>query len=145
MVTYHDGDLLKSGCQMICHQVNEFGVMGAGIAKQIKAQFPKAYQDYKEFCNIVGLKHGKVVFSENDGVIIANCFSQIYWQTEVKLVEEVVKTIIKYCKDNQIKTVGIPYKYGCGLAGGDWVIVQRVFLKHFENSDINLQIWKYEN
>ena len=36
MIKFFNGDLLKSGCDIICHQVNEYGVMGAGIAKQIK-------------------------------------------------------------------------------------------------------------
>lgn len=32
-MTYYKGDLLKSPCNMICHQVNCQGVMGDGIAK----------------------------------------------------------------------------------------------------------------
>ena len=44
MIKFFNGDLLKSGCDIICHQVNEYGVMGAGIAKQIKEKYPKALE-----------------------------------------------------------------------------------------------------
>lgn len=37
MITHHNGDLLKSGCDIICHQVNLQGIMGGGLAKQIAA------------------------------------------------------------------------------------------------------------
>ena len=33
---------------VICHQVNCQGVMGAGIAKQIRARWPEVYEDYKK-------------------------------------------------------------------------------------------------
>jgi O-acetyl-ADP-ribose deacetylase (regulator of RNase III) len=44
MVTYHDGDLLESKCEVICHQTNCKGVMGSGIAKVIRLFYPEAYQ-----------------------------------------------------------------------------------------------------
>lgn len=34
----------------ICQQVNCKGVMGAGLAMQIRSQWPVVYQRYLEFC-----------------------------------------------------------------------------------------------
>ena len=48
MITYVKGDLLDSNCDYICHQVNCRGVMGAGIAKQIRERFPEVYRVYNE-------------------------------------------------------------------------------------------------
>ena len=45
MITYKNGDLLESNCNFICHQVNCQGVMGSGIAKQIRNLFPFVYED----------------------------------------------------------------------------------------------------
>ncbi len=65
---------------IVCHQVNCKGVMGAGLALQIKNKFPMVYKNYKDKClqienDIGGL--GDVQFcsvlSEN-GYIIANIF-----------------------------------------------------------------------
>ncbi len=41
MISYHEGDLLKSNCDVICHQVNLQGVMGGGLALQIARKFPQ--------------------------------------------------------------------------------------------------------
>lgn len=144
MITYHNGDLLKSGCEMICHQVNEFGVMCAGIAKQIRDTYPKCYTDYKQCCDTFTNAYGSVCFSKNDDLVIANCFSQICGRTDYDKLDNVVINIIKYCEKHNIRKVGIPYKYGSGLAVGSWQDVFKVFNKHFENSEIELQIWKYE-
>ena len=38
MVTIHEGDLLASNCEVICHQTNCMGAMGSGIAKAIRAR-----------------------------------------------------------------------------------------------------------
>jgi O-acetyl-ADP-ribose deacetylase (regulator of RNase III) len=43
-----NGDLLTTPINIIAHQVNCMGVMGAGLALQIKNKFEWAYQDYCE-------------------------------------------------------------------------------------------------
>lgn len=46
------GDLLKQDkVDIICHQTNCKGVMGAGIAFQIKRTYPEVFKKYKEFCD----------------------------------------------------------------------------------------------
>ena len=48
-VKYYNGDLLESGCDYICHQVNCQGVMGSGIAKSIREKWPVVFEKYKVF------------------------------------------------------------------------------------------------
>ena len=51
MIRMYDGDLIKdSSVDVICHQVNCQQVMGAGIAKQIHAMFPRVFDQYKAYC-----------------------------------------------------------------------------------------------
>ena len=45
MIHYVKGNLLDSDCDYICHQVNCQGVMGSGIAKQIRERWPEVYKD----------------------------------------------------------------------------------------------------
>ena len=80
MIKFFNGDLLKSGCDIICHQVNEYGVMGAGIAKQIKEKYPKAFDDYTKAIKEAKGK-GKnlpmfVLSKQPDSVVVANMFTQ---------------------------------------------------------------------
>jgi O-acetyl-ADP-ribose deacetylase (regulator of RNase III) len=50
MVNIVDGDILNAKENIICHQVNCQGVMGSGLAKQIKNKYPNVYAKYKKFC-----------------------------------------------------------------------------------------------
>jgi O-acetyl-ADP-ribose deacetylase (regulator of RNase III) len=49
--TVVDGDLLDQKTDVIAHQVNCLGVMGAGVALQIKNKWPEVYEGYKNFCH----------------------------------------------------------------------------------------------
>ena len=47
MVHYVKGDVTKSDCDIICHQVNCQGVMNSGVAKAIREKWPEVYDNYK--------------------------------------------------------------------------------------------------
>ena len=46
-IIFITGDLFDTKANVILHQVNCQGVMGSGIAAEIKRRFPQAYEDYK--------------------------------------------------------------------------------------------------
>lgn len=48
MIITH-GDVLNTDCWIIAHQVNCQGVMGGGLARQIKDRYPDAYINYREY------------------------------------------------------------------------------------------------
>lgn len=147
MISYHNGDLLKSGCDIICHQVNLQGVMGGGIARQIANKYPDVEKSYKLICN----KEcgGLVDICEIDypkNRFIANCFSQeLNFDTNYKWVKSCFEIVRDFAKptNNQIVKVGVPFNYGCGIANGDWDKVEKIFKDIFENESlIDFQIWK---
>ena len=47
MIKTVEVNLLEAKERCICHQVNCQGVMGSGVALQIKRKYPQAYKDYK--------------------------------------------------------------------------------------------------
>ena len=49
MIYFHNGDLLKTKYQYICHQVNCQGKMNSGIAKAIREKWPVVYQKYQDW------------------------------------------------------------------------------------------------
>ena len=55
MIRYIKGDITKSNCDIICHQVNCQGKMNSGVAKAIRAKWPKVYEEsceiHKQFRN----------------------------------------------------------------------------------------------
>ena len=110
----------------IVHQVNMQGVMGSGIAKQIKQEFPNHYKKYLEYCKSDDLFLGSS-FAE-DGVV--GVFGQEYYGSVdrntnyvalVSGMEEYINHVIReYPSNNKI---GIPHGIGCGLGGGSWKLV----------------------
>lgn len=164
MITFRNGNLLNSDCKVICHQVNCMGVMGAGIAKQIRDRWPNVYQTYRDYCVHVLLttssRHnlmGTCFLSfTDDKHIIANIFSQYDYSkkgfntryTEYEALEEALDNLKSQLLDiygteeaGKIK-IGFPYNFGCGLANGNWDTVLYILHKHFDVDDWNVEIWK---
>lgn len=147
MIKEYKGDLLKSGCDIICHQVNLQGCMGGGLAKQIATKYPECEKKYQKTCKKYDLWElsGKVqIYRTDTGQYIANCFSQDEWfRTEYIWLEEIVKNIRDFADYIGAKTIGIPKNYGCGIAIGNWEKVKRIWTNIFKDiKSIELQIWE---
>lgn len=50
MITTENGNILDDKYKIICHQVNTLGIMGAGLAKQIKERYLSCFESYKNAC-----------------------------------------------------------------------------------------------
>ena len=61
MIQYKSGDVLASGCNYICHQVNCRGKMASGIAGQIRGKWPVVYNKYQEMYDWLVSKQNKRV------------------------------------------------------------------------------------
>ena len=62
-IIYKKGDLLTTDADIIVHGCNCQGVMGSGVAKQIKEKFPNAYTIYKQREEEIGLRLGEPCFA----------------------------------------------------------------------------------
>lgn len=130
MVKYVKGNLLDSDCDYICHQVNCQGVMGSGIAKQIRERWPEVYSSYKELCtefapeillgtiDIVDIDHYPEVI---------NIFGQLtcgYDGKRYTSYDAFANALqqIKECIPYGLH-IGFPKNIGCGLGGGNWKVV----------------------
>ena len=56
MIKYIKGDILNVTEGIIVQQVNCFGVMGAGLAKQIRDKWPSVYDTKIEFTTLQKMK-----------------------------------------------------------------------------------------
>ena len=144
MVTYHNGDLFESGCGIIAHQVNLSGVMVGGLALQIARKYPHCEAQYKEKTKGI-ITLGEVFYCNEYDTIIANCFTQdIFYNTNYSAVEKAFMKLRAKAEEMGGVNIGIPYGYGCGIANGDWSIVEEIILKVFRNTTVDCQIWKFK-
>lgn len=137
MVHYVKGNLLDSNCDYICHQVNCQGVMGAGIAKQIRERWPEVYESYKdtyiEYMSYgSGWLLGKVDFVPIHDTCqeVVNMFCQDecgYDGSRYTSYDAFATALynISYRVDVGA-SIGFPKNIGCGLGGGDWQIISRL-------------------
>lgn len=151
---YKSGNLFNSTVDVLCHQVNLYGVMGAGIAAEIREKFSDVNKAYEEYCKNANNNNeeilGQVLIvqkSKNSNQYIANCFCQNEYSTDGCLtnyekMEECFESIKKWMGKNGKTEVGFPYKFGCGIAGGDWEIVEAIIENVFDEPGIIVEIWK---
>lgn len=150
------GNLLNEKCDIICHQVNCLGVMGAGIAAQIKEKWDNVFELYHNICiiskNSEELLGDCQIVKVNDPNIsyVANLFGQNLigrkgTLTNYTALEEAMRSVVEFANETYPNgcVVGFPYKIGCGIAGGDWNIVFRIIENVFENTNIIVKIVEY--
>lgn len=156
MIEYIKGNLLTEKCDIICHQVNCIGVMGAGIAAQIKHKWKNVFEQYASICHIPQhsedlLGDCQIIKVEDPNIsYVANLFGQNLVgrngvMTNYQALEEAMQSVVEFVLQEYPNgcTVGFPYKIGCGIAGGNWEIVISIIEKVFQNTNINVKIVKY--
>lgn len=135
---------------IVCHQVNCLGVMGAGLALQIKKMHPGVYKNYRDKCRqiagaIGGL--GDVQFCSviaDAGYIIANVFGQYGYGRDKQYTDydALRKAFQQIAMSFPTYTVRIPYLMGCGLGGGNWDIVYQIIEETLDAAGVAVEIWK---
>lgn len=123
----------KDAPAFILHVVNDRGYMGKGIAKQIRAQWPVVYEQYRTLFGANHLKHlGVQVHGSAQGVVVApftyvcNVFAMEGIATKQRphpfRLHLLQRALLQIGETAQQKhaVIHVPYGMGAGLAGGDW-------------------------
>lgn len=130
MIKIIKGNLLEAEEKYIIHQVNCQGVMGSGVAKQIKNKWFTVYDEYKGVCDWSKKNNngntstllGYVQFVEvTDDKIVINLFGQDRYGLEKRHTNYIA--LIKGMVDilNKVDgNIALPYKMGCDRGGADW-------------------------
>ena len=146
------GDLLEADADIICHQVNCQGVMGAGVAKQIADKLPNVKKEYVKFCNSKKLKQnllGEVQlvaanggFQQEGDPLILNIFGQFYYGHDGVYTDysALTKAFRKMNRLYKGMTLAFPHGFGCGLAGGDWQDVEPMLVKLLPDCNVKIYL-----
>lgn len=145
MIKIINKNVFDSDAHIIAHQVNIEGLMGAGIAKTIKAKFPSVYSRYHTACSKVRNRSelmGKIQLLKEKNKIIANLFAESLnknidgnRKTDYDALRCCLQKLNNSCKGHKI---AIPYKIGCGLGGGDWNIVSNIIKEECRDIDVEI-------
>lgn len=167
MIKIIDGDLLTSGADIICHQVNCQGKMGSGVAKQIKEKWSDVFIVYRKFVNDVNqLSDSKELlgtcqcvprdFNEYPINYVANLFGQYsygYDSEQYTDMDALKKSLLELRDfipvvaeqkgiDKSEVRIAIPWKIGCVRGGANWTDVYSMI--HFIFEDYNVELWRLD-
>lgn len=132
MLKYKTGNavsaILNNEIDVLVHGCNCFCTQGAGIAKEIRQRIPSAYKVDTLTKKGDRNKLGKISISEfKTNYFVINAYTQYtYWDPNDMLSYNAIESCLHLIKKQfSGKRIGLP-KIGCGLAGGDWNIVEKI-------------------
>jgi O-acetyl-ADP-ribose deacetylase (regulator of RNase III) len=162
-----NGDLLLATEPIIVHQLNCLCVKGQGLSSTIAKKYP-----YADVYATRKVKYGNICIEEDEGkigeiVVSKGILSQpivigLYGQydygkgggsrrTSYKKDNHILReawfktcllNLAKYMKLNEYNSVAFPYGIGCGLAGGNWIVYEKMIQDFTESNGFNVSVYK---
>lgn len=147
------GNIFDSTATIIAHQCNGIGVMGSGVAKEVKERYPRVFKKYKQAIDSDLLKLGScqvVAVDETKTKFVANLCGQWNFGSDGKrytsydAIYNALEKLADYCVKKSIKSVAFPYKMSSDRGGASWDVVFAMIQDVFkDNEEIIIEIWKY--
>lgn len=158
-VRYCKGDILTVSKGIILHGCNSLGLMGKGLAKQVKHKYPQVFQDYSRYCYSARCHPDCLNYSEPGELILGKIITTPINSRLIVISGITQLTIgndpnVKYANLNAIQQVfrqvneiavnlGLEVhmpKIGCGLGGLDWIQVSGLLTMF--SSEVKINIWE---
>ncbi len=149
MIIKH-GDVFTTDATYIGHGVNCVGLMGAGIAKTVREQFPQVYAEYKYLCDTKYLRPGAVFCYPENGKVIVNLATQDKPGPDARYnavfcslysFSSMASKPEKIAKNGNI--IAIP-QIGAGIGGLEWDKVEKIIQTiEYLIPEIVYEVWIY--
>lgn len=133
------GDLLAANVDALVNPVNTVGVMGKGLALQVRKAFPDVFEAYRQACKagevVVGRMH--IVQRQTAPRVIVNFPTKQHWRqpSQLAYVRDGLRDLIQQVRglqlDLQLASIAVP-ALGCGLGGLTWAEVKPLIVAAFD-------------
>lgn len=142
------GDLFTTDCQVIAHQVNCQGVMGSGVALQVKEKHSRAYERYYQMVMKQGGNvKGRCQLVESNDIQVANLFGQEFFgydnrqYTDINLLNNALLDLKDQMIGKGLCSVAFPFKMASDRGGANWEDVYELIEIHF-GTEFEVKIYK---
>jgi O-acetyl-ADP-ribose deacetylase (regulator of RNase III) len=151
-IKYIQDDLFTTPDRVMAHGCNAQGVMGAGVAKLIKAKFPYAYDYYRKAVedwmafNPDNRSMLGCVFPtarEAGPTVIFNCITQLgfgyqpFRYVSYDAVDDCMKNVAGLMSSFGEQNISMP-KIGAGYGGGNWQVIEAIIAYRLEKFNVNI-------
>lgn len=145
MITYHRTSLLESQAQTIVNTVNTVGVMGKGLAQELKSRYPDMFKTYKKLCDERLLDVGKLWLWRDPHQWVLNFPTKKNWRhpSKIEYIEAGLKKFVDNFDKHGIREVAFP-RLGCGNGGLDWCNVQPIMHEYLSKLPIRVYIHDFD-
>ena len=142
MIKYIDGDIFKSHAQVLVNPVNTVGVMGKGIALELKKRYPDMFQAYKDICNKRELKIGSLMLCYEPDHWVLLFPTKEHWRnpSQIEYIEAGLANFCRTYTEKGITSAAFP-RLGCGNGGLNWADVKPVMEKYLQDLPIDIYIY----
>ena len=130
--------LIDGEIDVLLHVCNNKGVMGSGIALEIKNKIPDAYQVYKgdpELGEVTIGKYGDYHVCRVYNMVAQEGYGRGIRHLNYGALADCLHQAAIEASYSGSPAIGLPYKMGADRAGGNWEIVLEMviyFLKDFD-------------
>ena len=155
-IKFCNGDLLESGCSLICHQVNCLGAMNSGIAKNIRKKWPVVFKEYSDWYYSTNsyenfecpLMFGHIqIVSVNDKQKVINMASQRdygYDNQRYTSYDAFYNCLCEITLHAKLGSrIGFPQGIGSVRGGANWNIILKM-IEEVLGEDYQVEIWRYD-
>lgn len=152
-ITYVKGNAVYpqgEGNKIIAHVCNNIGAWGAGFVLAISKRWSEPEREYRSMSS-TERKLGNVQFVpvETD-IVVANMIGQENIKANDYGVPPVRYSAIKICLERVLSlaksmnaSIHMP-RIGCGLAGGQWEIMEQVIIAASKNFDVKIFVYDFK-
>lgn len=150
-IIYKTGNLLDAQTNVIAHQVNCQGVMGSGVAKQIKEKWPNVFKEYYTECDTDSLEYvfGSCLLIGTETNYIANLFGQMDYGrvgrfTNYEALYSSLESLFIQMTEKRVNSIAFPYKMSSDRGGADWNVVLAMIESVFKDTNTTIEIWSLQ-
>ena len=129
MIEYKTGDILTEDAEALVNTVNCVGIMGRGVALQVKHAYPGNFKAYEVACKRGEVKPGHMFTFETGWLtnprLIINFPTKRHWRAKSRMedIEAGLKALAEEIRARHVRSIAIP-PLGSGLGGLKWADVR---------------------
>ncbi|NMG14228.1 macro domain-containing protein [Aromatoleum bremense] len=139
------GNIFTSKCQTIVNTINCVGVMGAGIALEVRLRYPDLYEKYVKLCTEKKIDIGLLWVYKAPDRWVLNFPTKRHWKYPSKLeyLHAGLKKFVETYEDREVKSIAFPL-LGADKGGIAQDVSLEIMLGYLSELNIDIEIYKYD-